>query len=185
METPYTLPTRQQAEELLYTHVTDPYQRLHALMVGTALAGYANLFGEDPHLWYITGYLHDIDFQQYPTTHPGESMEWFADWHYPPEMIHAVHAHAYGYNGYTTEPQTRLAAALIACDEVCGIFYAYRKMNPIPYGEMKHSSIMKKIRDTGFAPNIKRGDIEYGCEKMGVTLDDHVQNLIQFLSILE
>jgi putative nucleotidyltransferase with HDIG domain len=184
METSHTLPARQEAEELLYQHVTDPYQRLHALMVATALAGYAEKLGEDPHLWYVTGYLHDIDFQQHPTTHPGESIQWFTNWQYPPELIHAVHAHAYGYNGYTTEPATPLASALIACDELCGIFYAYRKMNPIPYGEMKHSSLMKKFRDAGFAPNIKRSDIIYGCEKLGVTVDEHVQNMIQFLAKL-
>jgi predicted hydrolase (HD superfamily) len=116
------LPTKEEAKKLLYEHVTDEYQRFHALMVGTALEGYAKLFGEDEHLWFITGYLHDLDFQKYPTTHPGESMKWFAEWQYPQDLIHAVHAHALGYNGYTQEPETRLASALIACDEICGIF---------------------------------------------------------------
>lgn len=176
------LPTREQAQELLFQNVTDEYQRYHALMVGTVLAGYARLFGEDEHLWFITGYLHDIDFQQHPNTHPGESLKWFAQWNYPAELIHAVHAHAYGYNGYDQEPESRLAAALIACDEICGIFYAYRKLNPIPYGEMKQSSILKRLREKSFAPGIKREDIEYGCRKLGVTLEDHVANLVIFLS---
>ena len=34
-----------------------------------------------------------------------------------------VEAHAYGYHGFTTLPQTKLAAALLACDEISGIFY--------------------------------------------------------------
>lgn len=178
------LPTKEESTKLLHEYVTDEYQRLHALMVGTALEGYATVFNEDPHLWFITGYLHDIDFQQHPTTHPGESLKWFTEWQYPETMIHAVHAHAWGYNGYTQEPETKLAAALIACDEICGIFYAYRKMNPIPYCDMKASSILKKIKDKSFAPNIKREDIEYGCEKLGVTLEEHVNNLIQFLGAL-
>lgn len=175
------LPTKEQAQGLLYEHVTDDYQRLHALMVGTALEGYADLFGEDKHLWFITGYLHDIDFQKHPTTHPGESMKWFIEWQYPQELIHAVHAHALGYNGYTQEPETKLASALIACDEVCGIFYAYKKLNPIPYSEMKQSSILKRIKEKNFAPGIKREDIEYGCEKLGVSIEKHVENLINFL----
>ncbi len=175
------LPTREQARELLYQHVTDEYQRLHALMVGTVLEWYGRLFGEDEHLWFITGYLHDIDFQKHPTTHPGESMKWFAEWQYPAELIHAVHAHALGYNGYTQEPETKLASALIACDEICGIFYAYKKLNPIPYSEMKQSSILKRIKEKNFAPGIKREDIKYGCQKLGVTIEEHVQNLINFL----
>lgn len=174
------LPTREEAKVLLEEHVQDVYQRHHALMVATALEGYALLRGEDAHLWFITGYLHDIDFEEYPSTHPKESLGWFETWGYPEGLIHAVEAHALGYNGYTTEPQTPLAAALIACDEVCGIFYAYSKVNPIKYGDMKVSSLMKCLRKEGFAPKIKREDIAYGCEKLGVTLEEHVQNLTRF-----
>lgn len=180
-----TLPTKEEAKNLLFEHVTDEYQRYHALMVGTALEGYAKLYGEDSHLWFISGYLHDIDFQKHPTVHPGESMKWFKEWNYPDELIHAVHAHAYGYNGYTQEPETKLAAALISCDEICGIFYAYRKLNPIPYSQMKQSSILKRLKEKAFAPGIKREDIEYGCQKLGVNMEDHVKNLIEFLGVLE
>ncbi len=179
-----TLPTKQEAAELLQEHVTDTYLKLHSLMVGTTLEGYAKLFNEDPHLWFITGYLHDIDFQKHPTLHPGESLKWFKEWNYPNEIIHAVHSHAYGYNGYTQEPETVLASALIACDELCGIFYAYKKLNPIPYKEMKISSILKRLKDRTFAPNIKREDIEYGCRKLGITMEEHVKHMIEFLGVL-
>ncbi len=178
------LPTRTEAEALLHTHVTDPYQRYHALMVGTALAGYARHFGEDEELWFITGYLHDLDYDEHPDKHPGPSLSWFRQWGYPEELIHAVEAHALGFNGFTTEPETRLAAALMACDEICGIFYAYQKLNPVPYGEMKASSILKRLREEKFAPGIKREDIRYGCEKLGIPLEEHVAHLITFLSVL-
>lgn len=179
------LPTKVESQRLLEEHVQDEYQKLHALMVATAMEGYGAKFGEDPHLWFMAGYLHDLDFYNHPHEHPGKSLQWFKDWNYPEELIHAVEAHAYGYNGYTTEPQTKIAAALIACDEICGIFYAYRKMNPIPFKDIKVSSILKKLKDKGFAPNIKREDIEYGCEKLGVTIEEHVQSLIEFLSMLD
>lgn len=143
------LPTREEAKTLLESHVADSYQRHHAFMVGTALEGYAKLRGEDADLWFLTGFLHDIDFEEYPTEHPRKSLEWFKEWGYPEALIHAVEAHALGYNGYTTEPQTPLAAALIACDEICGIFYAYSKVNPIKYGDVKVSSIMKCLRKEG------------------------------------
>ena len=176
------LPTIDEAKKLLEEYVADDYQRYHAQMVGEAMRGYAKLYNEDEHLWFLTGYLHDIDFHKYPETHPGESLKWFKEWNYPEDLIHAVHAHAYNYNGYTQEPETRLAAALIACDEICGIFYAYGKLNPIPYGEMKASSILKRLKEKTFAPGIKREDIEYGCQKLGVTMEEHVGNLVDFLS---
>ncbi|MEL6806121.1 MAG: HD domain-containing protein, partial [Bacteroidota bacterium] len=138
-----TLPTRDEAKILLEAHVQDQYQRYHALMVGTAIAGYANKLGEDVELWFLTGYLHDLDYDQHPNEHPGPSLEWFKQWDYPKELIHAVEAHANGFNGFTTKPETALAKALIACDEICGIFYAYQKLNPIPFGEMKAKSIKK------------------------------------------
>jgi predicted hydrolase (HD superfamily) len=179
------LPSPAEARQLLESHVQDPYQRLHAVMVATALEGYARHFNEDPHLWWVTGLLHDLDFEQHPGSHPRESLQWFKDWNYPDELSHAVEAHAYGYHGYTTLPRTKLAAALLACDEISGIFYAYRKMNPVRYGEMKASSIKKKLKDLGFAAKIDRRTIELGCEHLGVSIDDHVAHLIVFFAALE
>ncbi len=179
------LPTREEALALLEKNVSDEYQRYHALMVATAMEGYAPQFNEDPHLWFVTGLLHDIDFEKSPETHPKESLRWFKDWEYPEDMIHAVEAHAYGYNGFETLPRTKLAAALMACDEISGIFYAYRKLNPLPYGEMKASSIIKRLNDKGFAAKIERETIYRGCEALGVKLEDHIKNLISFFSSLK
>ncbi len=174
-----------QATALLREHVTDTYQRLHAQMVATAMEGYAGIYNEDKDLWYVTGLLHDIDFQEYPDQHPGPSLGWFADWGYSDDLIHAVEAHAYGYNGFDTLPETKLASALMAIDELCGIFYAYQKLNPIPYGEMKAKSIKKRLNESKFAPKIERESIYRGVEHLGVTLDEHIDNMITFLARLD
>lgn len=178
------LPTKPEAQALLERYVKDEYQRYHAGMVAVAMEGYAKLFNGDQQLWYVTGLLHDIDFEQQPDTHPKESLGWFKQWDYPTDLIHAVEAHAYGYNGFTTLPQTKLAAALMACDEISGIFYAYRKLNPLAYGDMKESSIKKRLKEKNFAAKIERETIYRGCEALGVDLDSHVKNLIGFFSIL-
>jgi predicted hydrolase (HD superfamily) len=179
-----SLPDKTAAKALLEKHVQDEYQRHHALMVATAMEGYAGAYDGDPHLWYVTGLLHDIDFEEFPDLHPAESIKWFREWGYPDDLIHAVEAHAYGYHGYTTLPRTKLAAGLLACDEICGIFYAYRKLNPVRYGEMKASSIRKKLKEPSFAAKIDRATINLGCEHLGVPVDDHVANLIRSLSVL-
>ena len=213
------LPTKEAARTLLRQHVTDEYHLHHALMVATAMEGYAQLsadsatqgadappglshlqdsnpaFGastpahppavsDDPQLWYLTGLLHDLDFQEHPDAHPAPSLQWFKDWGYPDSLIHAVEAHAYGYHGFTTLPQTKLAAALVACDEMTGIFYAYRKMNPVRYGDMKASSLKKKFKDGAFAAKIDRATIQLGCDKLGISIDHHIENLIRFLAPL-
>ena len=50
-------------------HTATQYALLTALAsVGrtiiSAMSGYAGQFGEDAQLWYVTGLLHDIDFDQ-------------------------------------------------------------------------------------------------------------------------
>jgi predicted hydrolase (HD superfamily) len=178
------LPNKDEAQRILESHVKDEYQRYHAGMVALAMEGYAKQFGGDPLLWYVTGLLHDVDFEEHPDKHPGESLKWFREWGYPEELIHAVEAHAYGYNGFATLPQTKLAAALMACDEISGIFYAYRKLNPILYGQMKTSSILKRLKEKAFAAKIDRAVITQGVDALGVPLEKHIENLIGFFSAL-
>ncbi|MDD3180976.1 MAG: HD domain-containing protein [Opitutaceae bacterium] len=179
------LPTKDEALQLLEQHVKDDYQRYHARMVATVLEGYAQHYQADPHLWFVTGLLHDIDFEKHPDTHPRESLRWFKEWDYPEDLAHAVEAHAVGYNGFTTLPRTKLAAALLSTDELCGIIYAYRKLNPVRYGEMKASSIKKKVKEPAFAAKVDRTTIYKGCELLGVTLDDHVANAVKYLANLD
>lgn len=180
-----TLPTKDEAKALLEEYVEDEYQRFHARMVGTAMDGYARKFGEDEHLWFLTGYLHDIDYEKHPHEHPGPSLTWFTQWEYPAELIQAVEAHANGFNGFTRPAESLLEKTLIACDEICGIFYAYQKLNPIPFGEMKVQSIKKRLKEERFAPGINRAHISAGVADLGLTLDEHIENLIVFLSPLE
>jgi putative nucleotidyltransferase with HDIG domain len=178
-------PTRQEAHKLLQENVTNAYQRFHSQMVAVAMEGYAEKYNEDKDLWYITGLLHDLDFENYPEKHPAVSLSWFREWGYPEELIHAIEAHAYSYNGFTTLPQTKLAAALLASDEITGIFYAYQKLNPIPYKEMKVKSIKKRLKQKDFAAAIDRKLIQKGCDKLGIDLDEHIENLIGFFAKLE
>lgn len=181
---PMPLPDRAAATTLLHEHVRDAYQRTHAVMVATALEGYAMHLNEPVNLWFITGLLHDIDFEEHPAEHPAPSLQWFREWRYPPELIHAVEAHAYGYHNFQTLPQTQLAAALLATDELCGLFYAYRKMNPIAYAAMKPSSIVKKFKEPAFAAKIDRATIELGVRHLGIPLDEHIANVGRFLAPL-
>jgi predicted hydrolase (HD superfamily) len=180
--------TKDEAKVLLEKYVGDEYQKYHALMVATAMEGYAEKLGksdEEKLLWFLSGYLHDIDFHLHPTLHPGESLKWFREWNLPEELVHAVEAHADGYNGFTVKPETQMAKCLVACDEICGIFYAYRKLNPVKYSEIKASSIKKRLGDKGFAPKIDRDHIHKAVGNFGITIDEHIANLVIFLSRLD
>jgi putative nucleotidyltransferase with HDIG domain len=171
-----TSPTKEKALELLHEHVQDTYQRLHSKMVASALEKYAELYEEDKDLWYITGILHDLDYYEFPDEHPNMSLEWFKEWNYPDEIIHAVKAHAFMRTD--TKPQSRLAKALIACDELSGFLYAYSLMRPTGFEDMKAKSVIKKFKDKAFAAKIDRNDINYGVTELGVDFKEHIDLLI-------
>lgn len=169
--------SRIQAEQLLDEHVKDDYQKLHAHMVANAMEAYADKFGEDKDLWYITGLLHDLDYFEYPSEHPGKSLDWFKKWDYPDELIHAVAAH--GIFEPRIKPQSDLAKALIAVDELCGFLHAYSLMRPGGYEGMKASKAKKKFKDKAFAAKVSREEILYGVEELGVDFSEHVTFLIE------
>ncbi len=173
------LPTREKALEMLQEHVKEPYQILHAKMVARAMEFYADRFGADQNLWYITGLLHDIDYYESPTEHPNQSLQWFRNWDYPEEMIHAIAAHAHSSGRTTTEPSTPIDFALIACDELSGLLYAYSLMKPEKFKGMEASSAMKKYKNKGFAAKIDREEIMLGVTGLKLDLKEHIQYLIQ------
>lgn len=173
------LPSRIDALKLLEEHVKEPYQILHAKMVAKSMEAYAQKFKENEDLWYVTGLLHDLDYDKFPDEHPKESLKWFAEWSYPEEMIHAVSSHAMSSGRTDTKPKTQLDFALIACDEMSGLIYAYSLMRPTGFEGMEAKSVMKKFKDKAFAAKIDREEILMGVEGLGVELKEHIELLIK------
>ena len=46
-------------------------------------------------------------------------------------------------------------------------------------------SIKKKFNDPAFAAKVDRATIRIGCEHLGVSLDDHIANLIRFFASMD
>jgi len=147
-------------------------------MVAQSMEMYAKEFGGDADLWYITGLLHDLDYDKFPDEHPNESLKWFAEWDYPEELIQAISAHAYGSKRTTTPPVSKLDFTLVACDELSGLIYAYSLMRPTGLTGMEAKSVMKKFKNPSFAAKIDREEISMGVEGLGVDMKEHIQKLI-------
>ena len=174
-----TLPTREEAHKLLEKHVKEQYQRLHVKMVASAMEMYAKEYHQNTDLWYITGLLHDLDYDKFPDEHPNESLHWFKELGFPQILIDAISAHAFSSNRTSTPPKTQLDFALIACDELSGLLYAYRLMRPTGFEGMEAKSVMKQFKDKAFAAKIDREEIMVGVEGLGIEIKDHVQKLIE------
>ena len=168
---------RETAEKLLLEHVQDEYQKLHSHMVANVLEEYAQKFGEDKDLWYITGLLHDLDYFEHPTEHPDIEVQWFTEWAFPQALIQAVQAHYFSKT--KVDPSTKLDSALLATDELSGLLYAYSLMRPDKFIGMEPSSVKKKFKDKSFAAKVDRSDINYGLEKFQEDFYEHVSLMIK------
>ena len=176
------LPTRDEAYALLCEWVQSDSLRKHMLAVEASLRAYARHFGEDEELWGITGLLHDLDYDRFADMsdtvngHPRTELRLFAEQGYPPELIHAVEAHA----TFLGVPRiSRLDKALLACDELTGLIMAAVYVRPDrDIRNVQLSSIKKKWKDKAFTAAIDRKENMEFIEELGVPFDEHVQRVL-------
>lgn len=168
------LPTRDEALSLLHRYTASESLRRHALAVEAAMRAYARHFGEDEERWGLVGLMHDFDYEKWPTPeeHPRRGEEILAGAGYPEDVRRAILGHA----RYTGVPRdTRMARALMACDELCGFLTACALVRPDrKVASVKVSSVRKKLKTTAFARSVNRDDIATGIEELGVDFADHV-----------
>jgi predicted hydrolase (HD superfamily) len=173
---------KQATIDFVHKYVSDEYQRHHAEMVSVAMRaiaeklGYTNVEGvkpeENPDLFELTGLVHDWDYDQWSTEHPGRYEQLIAEMNLAePEaslVVEAIKGHA-----DLDYPRTsKLAQALCACDEFSGLLYAYAKMVG-KYADMKISSIAKKMdKELNFAAKINREDIKRGIAELDIPAEE-------------
>lgn len=168
---------RSQAHELLEQYISSPSLRRHSEMVGTAMEAYAKKLEQDPELWYVSGLLHDLDWEQFPEEHPNKAIkDILPAAGASQEMLDAIAAHAPGRTG--KQAVTLIEKYLFACDEICGFMDALAKLRPNGYADMEWSSVKKKLKDKAFAANVSREDITQGAELIGTPISEHVAFLI-------
>ncbi|PJA40776.1 hypothetical protein CO178_01555 [candidate division WWE3 bacterium CG_4_9_14_3_um_filter_34_6] len=167
--------TNEKSVNLLNQYIKNIALKRHCYMVAIAMQAYAKKLNEDENLWYQTGLLHDLDWEMYPNEHPNKAVNEILVG-YPVEMIQAIKSHAPERTG--VEAQTLLDKYLYACDELSGFLYAVSIMRPNGFVDMEVKSVKKKLKDKSFASNVSRDDIYKGVEFINVSLEDHIQFLI-------
>lgn len=156
--------------------------RRHCLAVEATMAAQASTRGEDPELWGITGLLHDLDYERYPdfdSGHPRMAMELLERLGYPPEMVHAIAAHA---NYMHIPRETAMEITLAAVDELCGFILACAYVRPQGIEGLTPKSVKKKLKTPNFAAAVSREDIYEGAERLGVDFDEHLREVIGALA---
>jgi len=171
--------TRDEAFQLMTEWTESESLRNHMLAVEAAMLFYADKFGEDREKWAVVGLLHDMDYEKHPTPeeHPFVAVAHLEKIGVSSEITRAILAHA-SYSGVKAE--SLMEKTILAVDELCGFITAVAYVRP---GKsimgMKVKSVKKKIKQQGFARAVSREDITNGAELLGLTLEEHIENVIE------
>jgi predicted hydrolase (HD superfamily) len=172
---------REDAWQLLTTYTKSESLLKHALAVEAAVRGYAVRFEQDPEEWGVVGLLHDFDYERWPTPedHPIRGGEILKERGYPEWVTRAILSHA-DYSGVTR--QSLLEKTLWACDEMAGFITAASLVRPSKsILDLEPKSVLKRMKDKAFARAVKREDLRQGADELGLSLEEHIANVISFM----
>lgn len=170
--------SRDQAWALLTEWVESASLRRHCLAVEASMRAVARERGADEELWGVTGLLHDMDYERFPdaaTGHPRMALDALAERDADPVLLNAIAAHA-DYMG--VEPESDMARALLAVDELSGFVLAVAYVRPEGIHGMTPKSVKKKLKTPAFAAAVSREDVARGPEQLGMELDDLIRLVI-------
>jgi predicted hydrolase (HD superfamily) len=176
------IPTRAAAWALLCEFTKTAPLRRHGLSVEAsmrALARHAGVAdGAEIEAWGLVGLLHDFDYERFPTAadHVWRGMEILRERGWPEPLIRGVGAHA----PYTDiKPEAPMERAIVAADELSGFVGACALVRPSKsVQDLPPESVVKKMKDKGFARAVDRGEIIRGAELVGMTLSELVALVI-------
>lgn len=174
---------RESALTLMQDWTTNPSLRNHMLSVEAAMVAYARHFGAHEEDWAVAGLLHDFDYERYPNDahaadaeHPAEGVRHLRSLGVSEEICQAILGHAH-YTGVARE--TRMAKALFAVDELCGLITAAALVRPSKSVlDLEASSVKKRMKDKAFARGVNREDVIQGAQELGVELEPHIAFVI-------
>jgi putative nucleotidyltransferase with HDIG domain len=174
-------PDRDHAWQLLTEYTKGESLLKHALAVEAAVRGYARKFGQDEAGWGVVALLHDFDYERWPSLedHPFRGSEILREREYPEWVIRAILSHA-SYSGVPRDGL--LEKTLFACDELAGFITAASLVRPSrSVLDLEPKSVVKRMKDKAFARGVKREDLVAGADLLGLSLEEHIANVIGFM----
>ena len=158
----------------------------HAYAVEGVMRYFAREAGEDENYWGLIGLMHDIDWEEFPSTetHPMKGGEMLREKGYPDDFVHAVLAHGWEYSGI--KPETLCEKYLYTIDELTGFITAVALVRPSKsLQDLELKSVKKKWKDKAFARGVNREVIEKGSELLNIPLETLIEQTITALRPVE
>lgn len=175
------VPTREDAEQLFLKYNESESLYKHAKQVEVTMRYFAKENNEDEEKWSIIGFLHDLDYEQYPDEHCDKTKEILEENNYPQDYIRAILSH--GYEMRTdVKPETKMEKLLYATDELTGLINAACLMRPSKSVlDLNVKSLNKKFKDKKFAQGVDRNVILKGAEMLDMTKEELFEETIKAL----
>ncbi len=168
---------REEAEKILHSLTKSQSLLRHMRTVELVMEAYAEKLGEDKEQWALTGLLHDADYEAHPDKHPQIIVEHLRGLG-EEKMAHAISAH---YTKWNVPYTNSLDKALLACDELTGFIVACCQVRHDGIASLETKSVIKKLKDKGFAAKVDREEVYKGVEMLGIELADHITFIIEVL----
>jgi predicted hydrolase (HD superfamily) len=169
--------SREEARMLLESMTKSVSLLRHMRTLELVMEAYADKLSQNKERWAIAGLLHDADYEAFPEKHPQiivEKLKTLGE----TEVAHAISAH---YTKWNVPYETALDKALLACDELTGFIVACSHVRPDGIAGLEAKSVIKKLKDKGFAAKVERDEVYKGVELFGVELADHITFIIDVL----
>ncbi|OIO13526.1 phosphohydrolase [Candidatus Gottesmanbacteria bacterium CG11_big_fil_rev_8_21_14_0_20_37_11] len=171
--------TREEALEMLHSHMQNTNLRRHCYAVEAVMRVLAKHFGEDEESWRIAGLLHDADYEltkSDTTKHVVTVVAWLRETNVKEEIIQAIYAHGWKFVDGCPEPQNKMEWSLYCCDELTGLLVAVALVRPDrKLSSVNLKSVMKKWGNKAFAAGANREQITLCEEKLGIKLEDFIE----------
>lgn len=171
---------RPEAWALLCEWTAGESLRRHALAVEAVMRAAAAAHGAPAHeheRFALAGLLHDADYERWPDEHPERIVAWLEE-RGEPELARAIAGH---YTKWNVPRDTLLARALLACDELTGFVVACARVRPDGFATLEPKSVVKRLKDSGFAKGVERSEVDAGIAELGVERDAHIALIIAAL----
>ena len=168
---------RSEAIEILHSLTKSQSLLRHMRTVELVMEAYAEKLGESKEEWAAAGLLHDADYEAHPDQHPNiivEKLKSLGE----NKIAHAISAHYTKWNvSYATTPDK----AWLATDELTGLIVACCQVRPDGITSLEPKSVIKKLKDKGFAAKVERDEVYRGAELFGIDLATHIAFIIEVL----
>lgn len=173
-----TIPTHEQAMDLLRQYNKSESLLRHAFAVEAVMRYMARKSGEDEEKWGTIGLVHDLDYELYPEQHCKMTEKILRENNWPEEYIRAVLSHGWELAS-DVEPVSKLEKTIYAIDELTGLVATSALVRPSKSVlDMEARSVRKKWNDKRFAAGVDRNVIEKGAAMLGVSLDELITDCI-------